>query len=141
MELINSAKADLIEFNFIACIHKVHLVLINLNNHVHATEFWKKSDQKEDIIQLACFTYEFIRIVAILYKPILPTLMSNINKYIGIDQSKINFANTDFRLLDTENVEKSGIACNTQHNQTANDGYFNINTNYKNLIFVNKKKN
>jgi methionyl-tRNA synthetase len=141
MELINSAKSDLKDYNFVACIHKVHLVLINLNNHVHETEFWKKSNQKEDIIQLACFTYEIIRIVTILYKPILPTLMSNINKYIGIDESSISFANTDFRLFDAENIHKSGIAYMNEYNQTAQDGYFKIETCYKNLIFVNKKKN
>ncbi len=129
MDLINSAKSDLINFDFIACIHKVHLVLLNLNNHVHNSEFWKKTDQKDEIKQLACFTYELIRIITILYKPILPKMMSNINKYIGIDESKMNLENAIFRFSD-KNVNSN----NLKH------AYFNINTSYKNLIFVIKKK-
>ncbi len=138
MELINSAKLDIFNFDFIACIHKVHLVLINLNNYVHSSEFWKKIDQRDELTQLACFTYEFIRIVTILYKPILPQLMSNINKYIGIDEADITFTNTNFRLLDTDNITNANIRYSDQFN--AKEGYFKINTTYKNLIFVNKKK-
>jgi methionyl-tRNA synthetase len=140
MDLINSAKADLINFDFIACIHKLHLVLINLNNHVHSSEFWKKADEKEEIIQLACFTYEFVRIVSILYKPILPQLMSNINKFIGIDETNVNLNNTNFRLLNDDNNTKLGTSPKL-FDQNAKEGYFKIDMSYKNLIFVNKKKN
>ena len=135
MSLINSAKKSLVEFDFIASIHKIHLVLINLNNQLHLSEFWKKHSDREELEQLICFTYEFTRIVTILYKPILPELMIDVNKFIGNNENNIKLDKCFFRMNNTDDFNE---LTDELFNKGIKDGYFKIDITYKEKIFINK---
>jgi methionyl-tRNA synthetase len=145
MSLINSARADLINNDFTTATYKVHLVLINLNNFVHASEFWKKQMSKDELSQLSCYVYEFIRIATILYRPLLPQLMININKFIGIGEDKVFLDFSYFRLADEENKkqvysDEFNLSDDFQKfNEESKSGYFNIDMKFKEIIFINKK--
>jgi methionyl-tRNA synthetase len=144
MAIINSARNGLLTHDFIATIHKVHLVLFNLNNFVHSSEFWKKNYIQDELAQLCCYVYEFLRIISIMYRPILPKLMLNINKYIGVDENKVLLCNSYFRLTNEENINEVYSEFKLpekfkQFNEESKNGYFQIYPEYKELIFIKKK--
>lgn len=141
------ARNDLIKYDFVGTSHKVHLILISLNNIIHTTEFWKRTDENEFLVQLSCFILEWVRVISILLKPILPELMSNLSKFVGYDSEEIKMKNAYFRLTDKENIKhvysdvESNIISNDAFNNAVLDrGYFNVNINYKEKIFIEKKK-
>jgi methionyl-tRNA synthetase len=139
---VNNAIIDLNNFNFIQAAHQVHLILLNLNNLIQNSEFWKKTDDTEYIKELACFSIEFIRIISILFHPFLPELMGNVNRYFGIDNNFAKFKYCFFRGVAIEGVNK--ISLNdpqlNDFNNMVKDGYFNVDISYKEKIFVNKIK-
>ena len=71
---------------------------------------------------MACFCFEFFRIVTIFYSPLLPELMKYVGKYIGMDTNK------DFKFDN----------CNFRNKLQTGEQYFIIDYNYKNNIFINK---
>jgi methionyl-tRNA synthetase len=133
---VNNAINELNNFNFIQAAHQVHLILLNLNNLIQTSEFWKKTEDKEYIREIACFSFEFIRIISILFYPFLPELMGNVNRYIGIEDKFINFKYCFFRGINNESNDPEVLHFNSK----VNDGYFKVDLSYKNKIFVNKIK-
>lgn len=142
MVFVESAKLELLNYNFIQAAHYIHLILLNLNNVVTTSEFWKKTDNHRLINQIACFSLEFLRIVSILYSPFLPELMGNVSRYLGIDPdiyTKFKFCVFrgvkigDVNLQDEEEIIKFNTLA-------VNKGYYNIDYSFKSKIFINKVK-
>ncbi len=91
MDLVVLAKTELLNYNFIQAQHYIHLILINLNNLVQVSEFWKKMSDNKLINNILCICLEFVRIVTILYTPFLPHLMHNVGKIIGLKENEFLF--------------------------------------------------
>jgi methionyl-tRNA synthetase len=135
---VNNAICELNNFNFIQAAHQIHLILLNLNNLIQTSEFWKKTEDIEYIKEIACFSFEFIRIISILFYPYLPELMGYVNKYIGVDDKFIKFKYCFFRGINIDIYSKNPEL--REFNSIIKNGYFKVDLSYKNKIFVNKIK-
>jgi methionyl-tRNA synthetase len=148
---VNNAKQDLCDYNFVNAAQNVHNILLNLNNIVHNSEFWKRSGEDEYLRQLGCFIIEFIRIISVLFYPYLPELMGNVHKFIGVEEKYIKLKFCFFRMkVDSQkidNLKKNSINRSNNdreimefNNLSETHGYFRIDQNIKNRIFINKVK-
>ena len=151
-DLVENAKEAVLSYNFVSAIHKIHLILIDLNTYVHSTEYWKNLNNKNYVSKIFCTVLEFIRIVSILIKPILPDLSVNINKFIGGNDTNMNLNYCWFRInkshisLIYEEDDISNIFDDKNLREFYNEinqrekGYFKIDLAHKDKIFINKVK-
>lgn len=151
-DLVEKAKEAIISYDFVSAIHKVHLILIDLNVYVHSTEYWKNLNNKNYVSKIFCTVFEFIRIVSILIKPILPELSDNINKFIGNHDTKINLNYCWFRIMRNqineiyEDETISNLLEDINLSEFYNEinqrekGYFKVDQAHKHKIFINKVK-
>lgn len=151
-ELVEKSKEAVLSYDFVSAIHKIHLILIDLNTYVHSTEYWKNLNNENYVSKIFCTVFEFIRIVSILIKPILPELSVSINKFIGRDDKYINLNYCWFRINKSQIFEIydedaiSGVLAGEEIGEFYNEinqrekGYFKIDLDYKDKIFINKVK-
>ena len=179
MKMVLEIQRFLNKYDFITASIKIHLLLLELNNFVHMTQFWLKADEKKFLAEITCFTLEFLRLTSILLKPFLPELMINIHRFLGLDEKDMKINNCFFRMnnLDllnqlqkdlnrdlnndlSKDLQKDVVKDVDRIDQNIDDsncfiyefnknfnsqlslnGYFNININMKDLIFIKKSKN
>lgn len=121
--LNEEVKSHLMNFNFISAAHQINMILLQLNNLVHSSEFWKHLDNEQLIREVSVITLEFCRIVTILYKPFIKEISDVIYEFIGHDLKEISFKYCHFRQYETINKET---------------GYFKIDYPKRSKIFLKK---
>lgn len=151
-EIVEKAKEAIICYDFVSSIHKVHLILLDLNAYVHSTEYWKNMQNTNYVSKIFCTVFEFLRIVTILIKPILPDLSVNITKFIGSKDSNLNLNYCWFRINKNQfhDVYDEDALVKISNYENLNEfydeinqrekGYFKVNLVYKDKIFINKVK-
>lgn len=149
-EIVEKAKEAVLSYDFISLIHKMHLLLIDLNTYVHSTEYWKNLQNKNYVSKIFCTVFEFIRIVSVLIKPILPELSLNITSFIGSDYSRVNLNYCWFRINENQFIDIYDQDSLTKIKECSNlklffdeinireIGYFNVDQTFKDKIFINK---
>ena len=143
MKIVFEIQTFLDKYDFITASIKVHLLLLELNNFVHLSQFWLKKDDKKYLEEILCFTLEFVRLASILLKPFLPELMENIHQFLGIETDKMKIDYCYFRRESFDKVTSNkSFAYNKEFNDNLKThGYFKIDLSKKESIFVTKNKN
>jgi methionyl-tRNA synthetase len=150
INLIEKAKESLVNYDFISCTHKIHLVLLELNTLIHSTEYWKNVNNIQYCEKIFCVTIECIRIISILLRPFLPELSLSISNYIGFSEDYLMLKYSFFRfskenikeiyhdetileIFDDEKLREFNEIINVK-------GYFFLNYDQKDKIFISKVK-
>ena len=150
LNLIEKAKESLVNYDFISCTHKIHLVLLELNTLIHSTEYWKNVENKKYCEKIFCVTIECIRIISILLRPFLPELSLNISNYIGFSEEYLMLKYSFFRFpkRNLEEIYHDDTILEINENEDLKNfnnlvdekGYFLIDYELKDKIFINKVK-